>query len=308
MKDSIDFGNQPIGIPPTPAQQSQLRNAFGIPDATTEEMQQALVTDPRSMSPANVGEAIAALGGASQRGLTLLAGSGTGKGDLLGYSVGPTAAFVNFPDDSCNPLVGIGGGALATVSFSSCGYYGFTLYDTAGLTSTTSLSFSSCGYGSVFLLTDTSGLTAVTSLSFDRCGYNSFNLLDTAGLTSLTTLSFDRCGIEGFDLSDTSGFIVLNTLSFSSCGQYGFSIYDTSGFKALTSLSFSNCGSESFSIVDSVSLLPESVGLLILNAIDNGSGNGTGPITLHVTGISTLQTVKSSLEGKGYTVTLTTPA
>jgi hypothetical protein len=336
----------------------------GAPEATEQEMRAGTQTEVRSMSPLNVAQAIDELaeggvGGSSQRGLTLLAGSGTGIGDLLGYSVNPTAAFASFPDDSCNPLVGIGGSALTSLSFTNCARYGndFSLPDTSGLTALTSLTFTNCG-DSGFSLPDTSGLTALTSLTFTKCAYDgefsldtsgltaltslsftncswvsTFSLPDTSGLTALTSLTFTNCGEYGFSLdtsgltaltsltfsycavssnfslSDTSGLTALTTLSFTSCASYNtFSLPDTSGLTALTTLSFSSCGYYgTFSIVDSVSLLPESVGLVILNAVDNGTGNGIGPITLHVTGTSTLQTAKTSLEGKGYTVTLTTP-
>jgi hypothetical protein len=374
LKDAGDFGQ-------------------GAPEATEQEMRAGTETEVRAMSPLNVAQAIDELaegggGGSSQRGLTLLAGSGDDKGDLLGYSVGPTAAFASFPNDSCNPLVGIGGSALTSLSFTNCarygndfslpdtsgltaltsltftncGEYGFSLPDTSGLTALTSLTFTNCAYDGEFSL-DTSGLTALTSLSFTSCSWvSTFSLSDTSGLTALTTLSFTSCGDNGFSLDtsgltaltsltfsycavssnfslpdtsgltalttlsftscasyntfslpDTSGLTALTTLSFTSCGYYGtFSLSDTSGLTALTTLSFTSCGyaydgSGIFSIVDSVSLLPESVGLVILNAVDNGTGNGIGPITLHVTGTSTLQTAKTSLEGKGYTVTLTTP-
>jgi len=258
--------------------------------ATEAEMQAGTETSIRSMSPLNVAQAIDALaegggGGGSQGALILLACPGATKGGVLGYSVGPTAGFSNFPDDSCDPLVGIGGSALTSLSFSSCGFYGN------------------------FSLPDTSGLTALTTLTFSSCGSYGFSLSDTSGLTSLTSLTFSNCGYDGFALPDTSGLTALTSLSFDSCGYFTeFLIFDTSGFTTLTSLSFSNCGYDgTFSIVDSVSLLPEAKALIILNAVDNGTGNGIGPITLHVTGTSTLQTAKTSLEGKGYTVTLTTP-
>jgi hypothetical protein len=396
-----------------------------------------------------------------QNELAIFSGSTDGTtplGTLLAYSNGDhTAEFSGFPSDACNPIVPIGGAALTTLSFDNCGSENFTLSDTSGLTSLTSLSFSDCVngstgfYGGNFTLSDTSGLTALTTLSFDNCASGSayfgslifsntsgltaltslsfsscaqnaqfgngfifnnsnalpsltsisfadcsnsgahydnfyftnsgnmpsltslsfnncsfngffngfyftnsgnmpsltslsfdscgsytiismggsfsaltslsfsdcgivvmsqgnFTLSNTSGLTALTSLSFSNCGGNNFTLSNTSGLTALTTLSFGNCAYFGtFNLSNTSGLTALTSLSFSYCGYNSFSIVDSVSLLPEAKALIILEAVDNGTGLGLGPITLKVTGTSTLQTVKTSLEGKGYTVTLTTP-
>jgi len=58
-KQPIDFGTDPEFTPATPAQRAELRNAL-LPPATTPEMEAGTETDPRSMSPANVAEAIAA--------------------------------------------------------------------------------------------------------------------------------------------------------------------------------------------------------------------------------------------------------
>jgi hypothetical protein len=252
-----------------------------------------------------------------QNELAIFSGSEYGgslpKGSLLAYSNGNhTPTFSSFPSYTCNPIILIGGSALTSLSFSniSNNYDSFSLPDTSGLTALTSLSFSSIAQYADFTLSDTSGLTALTTLSFSSCGYlGNFYLPDTSGLTALTSLSFNYCAnYSQFTLSDTSGLTALTTLSFSSCGYYNtFTLSDTSGLTALTSLSFNYCGGSTFSIVDSISLLPEAKALIILNAVDNGDSLGIGPITLKVTGTSTLQTVKTSLEGKGYTVTLTTP-
>jgi hypothetical protein len=57
------------------SQQELIRSGLGLPDATTPEMEAGTETDPRSMSPANVAEAIAALaeGGSLDTDATILA-------------------------------------------------------------------------------------------------------------------------------------------------------------------------------------------------------------------------------------------
>jgi hypothetical protein len=218
--------------------------------------------------------------------------------------------------------------ALTNLSFNSCGYSIFSLPDTSGLTSLINLSINNCGYYGNFSL-DTSGLTALTSLYFENCGLSNLSIFsplpDTSSLTSLTNLSFINCGSNSFEFSDTSGLIALTSLSFNQCSLNGsFSISDTSGLTSLTSLSFSYCGYfGTFSLPNTAikvgtlssltSLLIQNCGatiqeaeiLLILEALDT-AGNSNGTVTINrISGTDTLATVIASLEGKGWTISIT---
>ena len=154
----------------------------------------------------------------------------------------------------------------------------------------------------------------VTSVSFVNCAiwatevFTEFNLqIPTGKFPNVNSLSFEQCGnMTNFNLSDTSGLTSLTSLSITSCGMLGACyLTDLSGFVGLTSVTIS--GNYNVNITDTTTLLPESVALLILEAIVNGNNNWSGTIDIKATGDSTLQDAKAALEDLGYTVTITTP-
>ena len=61
-KLSLDLGDMPVGIPPTTAQQIQLRKSIGLPDASQEEAEDLTEIEPRSFSPALLAVSIAKMG------------------------------------------------------------------------------------------------------------------------------------------------------------------------------------------------------------------------------------------------------
>ena len=220
-----------------------------------------------------------------------LSGSFTGKApsganfDVVGeycFTATDLSEITQF-DCRTDNVSGLDVAALTALTYLHCGDNGISVLDVADLTS---LNYLYCNSNSLSVL----DVAALTSLFRLYCNSNTISELDVADLTSLVYL---HCGSNDISELDVSA---LTSLVYLSCYSNSIPELDVS---ALTSLTYLSCHNNNMSqsAVDD-----------ILVDLDNAGASG-GTCNIDGTNAAPSATglaAKTSLEGRGWTVTVST--